>query len=303
VVAATDVGLIVCGGTNWDGGTKVYLDGWSLQPARVGQAGHRIGTHPTPIAYAAYAAIYGQRIFVAGGSDGASTLAAAATVSIRRDGVTVRALPDLPAAVQMAGGACVDGRFQYVVGGTADPSSAAALAAEVRRLDLSEPAGRWATVAPLPGGGRMLAAVASAAGRVFVFGGMVAAPDGRLMADSDTAYRYEPEQDRWLKIRPLPTPRRGSAAVAIDERRLLIVGGCRNDDRGLPRFLPDAMVYDVVSDTYHSCHPLPYSATGMAVAVMPDGGIYVCGGEDRPRARTDRAVIGRVVRAEEVGHE
>jgi N-acetylneuraminic acid mutarotase len=114
--------------------------------------------------------------------------------------------------------------------------------------------------------------------------------------DLADALRYEPEQDRWVKLADLPGARRGAAAVALDDRYILIIGGCRNENAG-PLMLDEVLAYDIQNDRYHVCDPVPYAAACQA-AVMKDGQLYVIGGEHQPKARTDRVMIGKITRAE-----
>jgi len=87
--------------------------------------------------------------------------------------------------------------------------------------------------------------------------------------------------------------------VVIDDRSILIVGGCRGEKDG-PVMLDEVLLYDIRADRYRVCTPLPFAAL-CEQAVMKNGRVYVIGGEDRPRHRTDRVVIGKLVPSGESG--
>ena len=114
------------------------------------------------------------------------------------------------------------------------------------------------------------------------------------VADAADAFRYDPQGDQWHALAPLPSARRGPAAVAIDDRYILLLGGCRNE-KDVPIMLDEVLAYDVKEDRYHACKPLPYAAVCQA-AVMREGEVFVLGGEDAPRHRTDRVVVGRLTK-------
>lgn len=67
-------------------------------------------------------------------------------------------------------------------------------------------------------------AVAVLGSHLHAFGGEeleTEGPDGVIAQ----AWRYSPATDRWEALPDMPTPRHGLAAVAIDNRILLIGGG------------------------------------------------------------------------------
>ncbi|WP_295514355.1 kelch repeat-containing protein [uncultured Pseudomonas sp.] len=122
-----------------------------------------------------------------------------------------------PAARNSAGGGVING-YLYLVGGrTMDGGNLA-------RLDRYDPQhDRWETLRPLPvpAGGL---ATAVAGGQLYAFGGErleAKGPEG-VIAHS---WRYDPALDHWEALPHLPTPRHGLAAVALDDRILLIGGG------------------------------------------------------------------------------
>lgn len=83
-------------------------------------------------------------------------------------------------------------------------------------------------------------------------------------------------------MRPLPYPIRGITAVALDDRRILLAGGYKDDDTG---FVADALLYDTQSGEYSPTTPLPYAA--MVSLVKSGDWLYCLGGEDRKKHRSD----------------
>ena len=275
--------IVVIGGTSWEGDKKSWHDEiWRLEDG----AWTRAGKLPMPLAYPAVARGNGETFFIGGWSDhGASK-----QMLRYANGKAELSAIALPAPRCLAGGAMV-GDSIYVVGGVTDGTNFATATADCLRLDKSLGATNWKPIAPLPSP-RGLAATVTCGGRIYLFGGMSAASK-----DLDEAIVYDPAKNSWSPLAKLPGARRGAAAVAIDDHTILIVGGCRNESGG-PVFLDQALIYDTKSDAYTPASPLPLAAANMEI-VLADGKIYVIGGEDRSRHRSDRVVVGKIPAAGE----
>ena len=158
-------------------------------------------------------------------------------------------LPPLPEAEGagrwVAASATVAGKWLFLVGGHPtgtqfETRSRPALADY--RLRLDRPGAAWETMAPFPGGARGLIAAAVARGRLYLFGGSTPDPEmrsvytmlvrdfGLLIApykgvhDYRDAYRYDPDTDRWQRLRNLPLGRAGGSALAWQDRYILLLG-------------------------------------------------------------------------------
>jgi N-acetylneuraminic acid mutarotase len=166
------------------------------------------------------------------------------------------------------------------------------------RLDLNAPQLGWDVAAPTPAGPLILPATATSCGMLYVFGGMSRTDAGEL-ADTALVARYDPQRNRWLPAAPLPSPRRGATAVVLDDRYIAIIGGCQTRER-LPVMLDDVLGYDTVEDRYYALAKLPYAAMCVS-AVVHGGRVYVCGGEDKPRSRVARTVVGTLRMSSGVG--
>ncbi len=95
-----------------------------------------------------------------------------------------------------------------------------------RIVDRYEPAeDRWIEAAELSVGRGDVSATRFDNGQVLVVGGET---NGNLMNGSQFADLYDPDADRWLTATPPATGRFGHAAVAIGPRRVLLIGGYKN---------------------------------------------------------------------------
>lgn len=271
--------IVVAGGTNWIDGKKYWRD--EIVVLRDG-AWNRAAKLPAGLTLAA-GAVKDQRLYLLGGWYEMGVTDHAYMYAGER---IERIALDLPAPRAGAGAGVVGGVI-FVVGGMSDPADANTATDSVIKLER----GLWKDVAPLPKP-LALAAVIAHAGQAYVFGGVHAV--GGKPADSADAFRFDPQSKHWTKLAALPAPRRGAGIALLDDRHILLVGGCHNDDKGSPVMLSDVLAYDTQADRYAACTPLPYAALGIATVVR-DGHVYAIGGEDLPKHRTDRVVIGRVV--------
>jgi len=117
-----------------------------------------------------------------------------------------------------AAGAVIDGLW-HVAGGrhVADGPSDAHEVYDPRE-------DRWRTAAPMPKGSGAGGNAADALnGALYVFGGEYFDRGGRVHPE---AWRYDPRADVWEAATPMPTPRHGLGAVAIDNA-IWLVGGAR----------------------------------------------------------------------------
>lgn len=132
----------------------------------------------------------------------------------------------------------------------------------------------WISLAPLqiP---RQEVAVAAAAGRVYVFGGI--SGDDVL----DSVEEYDPIANRWRFVAPMPEPLHHAAAAAVGDS-IYIVGGYRT-----LAFDPTEHVYryDVLTDSWTAVASLPEPRGALAAATI-DGKVYAVGGVPFPSELT-----------------
>jgi len=263
--------LIVGGGTLWEGDQKRTLstvqtydpaeDRWREAPA-----------WPRSFSFGVFA-VWTDRLVAAGGDAGGSTRAD------RVDG----GHPNwsLLRPVAYAGCALLNGKL-YILGGTPDLASLAHAAPTFLAVDPAS--GTVESLPDFPGAPRIHVALAAAAGRIWAFtGGIWDSRVGQLR-NSDDAWSYASESRTWRKLSPFPFPARGVAALALDERFILLAGGYRTDGNA-QAMTAACLVYDTWEDRYHAAAQLP-------VPVMLAGldrvgcDVYAIGGENAPRQRS-----------------
>lgn len=282
----TVAGPLSIGGTAWKEDQRLWLTQcWQLDPAAGVWRDHT--ALPRPLAYPLIAQ-RGKDLYLIGGADEAG---GRSDTLIVRDGERVpdRSLPKLPHARALAFGGAVR-NWIVLAGGAPSPSLTDLATDAVVRLDLDAAQPRWIEAAPVPGGPIILAGSAPVAGDLYVFGGMSRRGKANPLADTAAAYRYDPVRDQWNSIAPLPGRRRGATAVALDDRFIVVLGGCITES-GIHTMLDEVLLYDTVTDRYHPLQPLPYAA--MLVGAVRHGDLlFVFGGEDRARSRTMRSARG-----------
>lgn len=284
--------LFVIGGTNWRGGEKFWLD--DIQ--RYG-SGRRLwspaGRLPVSIAYAASASD-GERLYLCGGSDGERDLRTCLALSLMETRLRCRPVAPLPEPRVYAGGAICNGVL-YVVAGAADHADLSTTTGSLFAADLKGVRLRWRELPPLPAG-RFIPAVTSAAGRLYVFGG------GRLNAKGEVenladAWAYDPEAEGWAQLPDLPQAARGIDAVAASDDLVLLFGGytataAQARAKGPAfGFSNRVIAFRPAEGGFKPMGQMPYAAIGTAPA-LADGRIYLTGGEDRMRHRTNTLAIG-----------
>ena len=170
----------------------------------------RLPRPPEERAAAAAAATSDGRVWVVGGRTRGGLAARMLVLDLR----TARweSLPG-PAPREHLAAAALGGRV-YALGGRS-----AGIDTNVATVQAYEPgAGRWATLAPLPGsrGGTGAAALA---GQVVSVGGEE--PPGTIRS----VFAYDPRARRWRRLPDLPTPRHGLGVVALAGRVWAVAGG------------------------------------------------------------------------------
>jgi N-acetylneuraminic acid mutarotase len=275
--------IIVAGGSNWKDEEKIWRDEvWVLDEKKGSWREH--GKIPAGLTLPA-AAVHDDALLLLGGWTEVGTTAdifRCANGKVDRDSKT------LPSGRALGGAADIEGTV-YLIGGLTDGADFKTAMKNVLHCRPESENPVWSDLAPLPTA-IALSATVTLGGKIYVFGGM--GPSGNFTADSANALRYDPNQDQWTMLSPLPSARRGCGGTAIDDRYILIVGGCRNE-KDAPVMLDEVLAYDTRENRYHLCAPLPVTALCEA-AVMKDGKIYIIGGEDKPRHRTDRVIIGTI---------
>jgi len=289
--ALLDGRLWVVGGTNWLGGTKHWLDDVVQYDPAPGEW-TTAGRLPTPVAYSAWADD-GERLHVCGGSDGVVSLRSCIALSPVDGALRCAPMAPLPEA-RVYAGAAVCGGVLYVVGGSPSHADLTAPADTMYALDLGDHSRGWEQKAPLPEP-IILPAVAAAGGKVYAFGGLRLGPKGEPV-NLAGAWSYDPAKDAWARLPEVPVASRGMDAVSASDETILLIGGYTATADEAKRhgpaygFADTVRVYDTRAQGYSDAGTFPYAAIG--TAPVTDGErVYLTGGEDRMRSRTDRLTV------------
>lgn len=267
--------VVVAGGTNWAGGEKRWLS--AVHEFDPEQRRWQTQTQlASPVAYGV--AGTGQGTFrFAGGYTGTAGFDGMVQIEGHGQRVIGKGLPAGGAVVLAAGGAM--GNQLIFSGGTSDPGNLAGLTRNTFTLGSS---GELERCPDYPGKGFGIAGSVTAGDSLYIFGGAVWAGINQDVINSREAYAFSMGSKTWRRLRDFPYAARGLAAVVLDDGRLYVAGGYKNDAEG---FTGEAFVYDIARDQYAAANPLPYKA--MVGLVNGGGFIYCLGGEDRQKSRTD----------------
>jgi len=275
--------LVVAGGAYWKDGAKHYTS-QTIAYSPSTRKWIRLPFLPVAGAYGASAVIDGQ-LLIAGGANEQGVLDDCFRLVKERGKYVWKRLPDLPRPLWGAQGALIGGKF-CVFGGAPGMDEIGITAAKPSMFVLDLKSRKWRE---LPSqSGRVGSAVASIGGRLFVFGGY-GYRDGALGNFGD-AWAYA--NGSWKRLKDMPIPARWTAALALDDRHIGLFGGYGEG------FLDKVFVYDVEQDAYSPGDPLPLPVATMSAGVEK-GTIYLAGGEDQMRHRTEALFIGRISAAAE----
>ena len=288
--------LVIAGGANFpdksllEGGAKrVYADIWARAPR--GRKWVHAGILPDSAAYGATFAV-DSALVLAGGNVCGVTTDKVYELRLRYGKAVLRTLPQLPEPMEQCGWTR-DGDRLYLVGGVGTTGVYACTVGEYV----------WSKVADLPE--PLVQPVAFASdGKLFVWGGfnpgtLEVSDRGRCLEDS-----------RWRGTAAIPDGGTfvGAAGATLPDGRLVVVGGVNRaifaralhntpEDR-IPylsqepaayQFRQDIFAFDPVAETWVTLGSVPACAlAGPGLAVRPDGGLYVAGGELKPGVRSPR---------------
>jgi N-acetylneuraminic acid mutarotase len=268
--------IVVVGGTNWEGGKKNWLRSvhafdpaskkWSTLPA----------LRDGPVAYGVTLPQAASFQFL-GGSDGVRSLKAVGTVNAA--GAKLQEVPELPSSIVLGSGGVVDGSL-IIVGGTDDAANVSSVSRLTYSITLTDGTWKVRPLSAFPGKAFMSAGSAATNGELLVFGGLNWNENTKTIENTTSAHAFSPAKNAWRVLKSLEVANRGLSAVALDDQRIYLAGGFRDD------FTADAVIYDVKTDSYREAKPLPYAA--MVALVKCEGFVYCIGGEDKMKSRTDK---------------
>lgn len=129
-------------------------------------------------------------------------------------------------------------------------------------------------------------AVTEANGKIYVMGGFVKPATGpTAWVPVNNAWEYDPANDTWKALAPLPT-KRGSAIAAVVGGKIYVIGGATNaegsKEPGIHPARPHLAVgtnevYDPTTNTWETRRSMPTPRNHAGIGVV-NGKIYVIGG-------------------------
>ena len=270
VCGAIDGKSVILGGVTWQNDEKVWLDGIWVYDLKA-RTWSRAGTLPEAVAYAPY----GQSascIYFAGGCD--SRKMHLGFYAFGSD-LQRRLIAEIPGPLLYAGAVVCASRLLAISGGT-DVNDLGTLNTRVCAISLSD--GKTVSLPAYPGGKTLYPAVATLEDSIYSFGGGHIDSSGQAF-NLDCAYVYSLAEGGWSPILSYPAKVRCLAACTLDNRYILVGGGYKED------FTDEAFLYDTQTDVYIPTRSLPYPA--LTTFLKAGDYLYVAGGEDRKRHRTN----------------
>lgn len=269
--------LLVAGGSYWEAGTKHWSTrcDWFDPQTRVWAA-----APPLPEARSDAATIATPtEVYCFGGARGEVALD---DVVVFRNGAW-HAAPrlKLPQA-RIYASAARSGTRVYLGGGIKISGRYTSAASTFWEIDLANPAAGWRALPPIPGPGRFLSAMVSAANSLYVFAGAAAAGDDAVTNLAD-AYRFDPAAGKWTRLDDLPTPNRAASAV-LSGAEVLLAGGYDKN------FFSRTWFYSPQSDCWREGPRLPHAVAGAGLANTGSHIIFT-GGEPAPKVRASWTAI------------
>jgi N-acetylneuraminic acid mutarotase len=129
-------------------------------------------------------------------------------------------------------------------------------------------------------------ALAELNGKIYVIGGFVKPQSGpSAWTPIDNAWEYDPANDSWKPLAPLPT-KRGSPNAAVVNGKIYVIGGAGLNPGSKEtsvhparpqRVMGTNEVYDPATNTWQTRSPMPTTRNHAAVGVV-NNKIYVIGG-------------------------
>lgn len=162
----------------------------------------------------------------------------------------------------------------YTFGGVINNSTAITNA--TYSLDISAPGNNWSTSNPNMLAGTYFHSAVSLNNRIYIFGGQ---NGNQTIANFfNTASSFDPAGGSFRQEATMPRVATSAAAVAVGTKAY-VLGGITLQGNSLV-VTPNILVYDAVANSWSEItNGMPYVAYGMMATTMPDGTIYMAGGQ------------------------
>lgn len=129
-------------------------------------------------------------------------------------------------------------------------------------------------------------AMAEYRGKIYVMGGLVRGPEQGGWAPIDDAWEYDPSNDSWKALPPMPGGKRGSAIAEEVGGKIYVIGGAATNPGSKEvalyvnrphRSVSTNEAYDPATGKWETRNPMP-TARNHAASGAVDGKIYVIAG-------------------------
>lgn len=133
--------------------------------------------------------------------------------------------------------------------------------------------GQWRELAPVPvTQGRLASVAAVAGGHIYLFGGYTVAENGHEVSTPEVL-RFDPRDETWTAVSPMPTPVDDSVAVVLDDRYIYLVSGWHMD-----RNVDAVQVYDSQLDRWSQATAFPGEPLFGHAGALIDRTLVMCDG-------------------------
>lgn len=163
----------------------------------------------------------------------------------------------------------LDGRILVTMGGDGDDVPS------VRTWIYDPATDEWSEAADAPGQFMAASGVAMPDGKVYVFGGLWMDQDTMTMMYQEEVFIYDVGEDEWTTGASLQGTNSIVEAVALDDTRILLVGGMD----ALMHVSAACYIYDIVANEFRTADDLPKPREA-GVAFSYQGDAYYAGGSD-----------------------
>lgn len=271
----------------------------------------RIGTLPQAMAYGAAVSLP-EGIVLIGGNDGSKSYPDVRLLKLTDNGSELIEMATLPVAADNIAATAIDSTI-YVAGGSVDgqPSN------RVFCLDLKT-SEKWEELPSMPGNPRVQPVVAHGKDslgneHLYVWGGFAGKGKDRDASLNTDGLKYDFATKTWTTL-PAPTDSEGTEvstgggfATILPDGKIAVEGGVNKDiflaalqnqapdylqhPIGWYKFNPNLLIFDPSTEQWTVALTSEELARAGAGMVAANGGLYVSGGELKPRIRTAEIVF------------
>lgn len=208
---------VVAGGSRWSGDpkTKRWLHECFVLRSGKWEAGPELSGAVSDAAYGTGP----KGLILAGGTDGKQGRREVQQLTRVGDGGKWESLTPLPEPIEACSGLVHEG-WMYVCGGLSEGKASNRLWG----LDLNDPNAEWKRLASFPGTGRCCAALTAVGEELFLFGGCVYPPYGKILEIYGDVFRYSPQSDGWERVEGLNFPGYAWTARTVGDMQILFAG-------------------------------------------------------------------------------